>query len=240
MTDTRTPAVEVRELWRSYKRGSETVHALAEFDLKVQPGEMVGVVGRSGSGKTTLLNQIGCLDRPTSGTVRIAGTDVTALFEQDLVAFRRDHIGFIFQLFYLLPTLSVAENIGMPMLFARRHRPERVHAICERMGLADRMSALPRSLDGGDMQRVAIARALVNDPALLLADEPTGRLERQARDEVLGIFDDLRADGLAIIMATHDLEQADRCDRLVELRDGRRREDADEDSWARAHCGTRA
>ncbi|MBD3292237.1 MAG: ATP-binding cassette domain-containing protein, partial [Armatimonadia bacterium] len=116
------------------------------------------------------------------------------------------------------------------------HKAERVHAICERVGLADRMSALPGSLDGGDMQRVAIARALVNDPALLLADEPTGRLERQARDEILDIFDDLRADGLAIIMATHDLEQADRCDRIVELRDGRRLEDSDEGSWARAHC----
>jgi len=230
--------VAIRNLWRSYERGSETVHALAEFDLTVQPGEMVGIVGRSGSGKTTLLNQIGCLDRPTTGQVIIAGTDVTALPERELVAFRRDHIGFIFQLFYLLPTLSVAENVGMPMLFARAHDRERVRAICERVGLADQMTALPGSLDGGDMQRVAIARALVNDPALLLADEPTGRLERQARDEVLDIFDDLRADGLAIVMATHDLEQAARCGRVIELRDGRRLEHAYEDSWPKAHCAT--
>ncbi len=236
MVDTSTPAVEVRNLWRSYKRGSETVHALAGLDLVVQPGEMVGIVGRSGSGKTTLLNQIGCLDRPTSGSVLIAGTDVTGLPEHELVAFRRDHIGFIFQLFYLLPTLSVAENVGMPMLFAHAYDRARVREICERVGLAGRMSALPASLDGGDMQRVAIARALVNDPALLLADEPTGRLERQARDEVLDLFDDLRADGLAIVMATHDLEQADRCDRVIELRDGRRLGEAGVDSAPAAHC----
>lgn len=221
MTDMATPAVEVQKLWRSYERGSETVHALADFDLTVRPGEMVGIVGRSGSGKTTLLNQLGCLDRPTSGSVMIAGTEVTGLSEAELVTFRRDHIGFIFQLFYLLPTLSVAENIGMPLLFARRHSHERVREMCERVGLAERMSALPGSLDGGDMQRVAIARALVNDPALLLADEPTGRLERRARDGILDLFDGLRADGLAIITATHDLEQADRCDRVIELRDGR-------------------
>ena len=245
MTETRSheaivPAVEVRGLWRSYERGSETVHALADFDLAVQPGEMVGIVGRSGSGKTTLLNQIGCLDRPTSGSVSIAGQNVTELEEKQLVEFRRDHIGFIFQLFYLLPTLTVAENIGMPMLFARRHSPERVREICERVGIADRMSYLPGRLDGGDMQRVAVARALINGPALLLADEPTGRLERNARDEILDLFDNLRADGLAIIMATHDLEQADRCDWIVELRDGRRLEDATRDSWPAAHCVTGA
>ncbi len=213
-------------MWRSYRRGSETVHALADFGLTVQPGEMVGIVGRSGSGKTTLLNQIGCLDRPTGGRVIIAGTDVTELPERELVEFRRDHIGFIFQLFYLLPTLTVAENVGLPLVFARRHDQARVRDMCDKVGLGDRMSALPSSLDGGDMQRVAIARALINDADLLLADEPTGRLERQARDEVLGIFGALRAEGLAIIMATHDLEQAARCERIVELRDGR------EDSWA--------
>lgn len=221
MSDTNVPAVEVRNLWRSYRRGSETVHALADFSMTVQPGEMVGIVGRSGSGKTTLLNLIGCLDRPTDGRVIIAGTDVTELPERDLVAFRRDHIGFIFQLFYLLPTLSVAENVGLPMMFARSYDPVRVRAMCEKVGLAERMTALPRSLDGGDMQRVAIARALVNDADLLLADEPTGRLECRARDEILDLFDELRADGLAIIMATHDLEQAARCDRVIELRDGR-------------------
>ena len=222
MTDAKTPVVEVRDLWRSYTRGSETVHALADFGMAVEPGEMVGIVGRSGSGKTTLLNQIGCLDRPTRGEVIIAGTNVTRLPERDLATFRRDHIGFIFQLFYLMPTLTVVENVGLPMLFARRHDPRRVQEVCRRVGLGDQLNALPGNLDGGDMQRVAIARALVNEPSLLLADEPTGRLERCSRDEILDIFDTLRAEGLAIVIATHDLEQAARCDRVIELRDGKR------------------
>lgn len=236
MTDRAVPAVEVRDLWRSYERGSETVHALAEFDLTVQPGEMVGIVGRSGSGKTTLLNQLGCLDRPTRGRVIIAGTDVTALPERELARFRREHIGFIFQLFYLLPTLTVAENVGLPLLFARRHDRARVRELCVRVGLEERMNALPGSLDGGDMQRVAIARALINNAGLLLADEPTGRLERESRDEILALFEDLRADGLAIVIATHDLEQAAHCKRIIELRDGRAVTGHEPDSWARAHC----
>jgi len=215
-----TPAIEVSHVWRSYERGSETVHALRDFSLSVAPGEMISLVGRSGSGKTTLLNLIGCLDRPTRGEVIVSGTDVAQLPEADLVAFRRDHIGFIFQLFYLLPTLTVAENVAMPLLFARRNDPARVDEVCERVGLTGKLGDLPGTLDGGDMQRVAIARALVNEPALLLADEPTGRLERSSRDEILAIFDDLRDGGLAIVMATHDLEQAERCDRIVELRDG--------------------
>lgn len=229
------PAIEVRNLWRSYQRGSETVHALRDFSLAVAPGEMIGIVGRSGSGKTTLLNQIGCLDRPTEGKVIVAGTDVTDLPEAELVAFRRDHIGFIFQLFYLLPTLTVAENVGLPLLLARRRDPGRVAEVCGRVGLNGKLAALPGSLDGGDMQRVAIARALVNEPALLLADEPTGRLERCSRDEILAIFDDLRAGGLAIVMATHDLEQASHCDRIIELRDGQAVEPTDRSAPA-ARC----
>ena len=217
-----TPALEAKQLWRTYQRGSETIHALADFDLALLPGEMVGIVGRSGSGKTTFLNQAGCLDRPTRGSVIITGTDVTALPEPQLVSFRRDHIGFIFQLFYLLPTLTVGENVALPLLFAGRKDPQRVNELCERVGLASKLRSLPASLDGGEMQRVAIARALINRPKLLLADEPTGRLERKSRDAILGIFEELRQDGLAIVLATHDLEQAARCDRVAELRDGRR------------------
>ena len=217
-----TSALEARQLWRTYQRGSETIHALGDFSLTVQPGEMVGIVGRSGSGKTTFLNQVGCLDRPTRGAVIIAGTDVTTLSESELVAFRRDHIGFIFQLFYLLPTLTVGENVALPLLFAGRKDPQRVRELCGRVGLSGKLRSLPASLDGGEMQRVAIARALINDPRLLLADEPTGRLERKSRDAILGIFEELKQDGLAIVIATHDLEQADRCDLVIELRDGRR------------------
>ncbi len=215
------PLVEARDLWRTYRRGSETIHALAGVSLSVRPGEMVGVVGRSGSGKTTLLNQIGCLDRPTRGTIHIAGREVTALGERDLVAFRRDHIGFIFQLFYLIPTLTALENVELPMVFARdRERRARAEEALCRVGMTD-FGALPRQLNGGDMQRVAIARALVRRPRLLLADEPTGRLEAAAKGAIMGIFRDLTAQGLAVVLVTHDPTLAAQSDRVLELRDGR-------------------
>jgi putative ABC transport system ATP-binding protein len=214
-------AVRTEKLGRRYQRGAETVHALADFSFEVAPREIVGMVGRSGSGKTTLLNQIGCLDRPTSGSLWIAGREITGLREKELVAFRSRHIGFVFQLFYLIPTLTAVENVALPQLFARDHDGARVRDLCERVGLGEKLSLRPHSMSGGDRQRVAIARALINQPQVLLADEPTGRLEAEARDEILGLFDELRGDGLAIILATHDLEQASRCDRVIELRDGR-------------------
>jgi ABC-type lipoprotein export system ATPase subunit len=213
--------LEARELWRSYRRGSETIHALGGVSLGLRPGEIVAIVGRSGSGKTTLLNQLGCLDRPTKGSLVIAGSEVTGLSEPDLVRFRRDHIGFIFQLFYLIPTMTVEENIRLPLIFARRKDEERVSKLIEQVGLARARKALPRQLDGGDMQRVAIARALINKPRLLLADEPTGRLERRSRGAVLSTFRELAAQGLGIIMATHDTELAADADRIIELSDGR-------------------
>jgi ABC-type lipoprotein export system ATPase subunit len=216
----RPRVLAVSDLWRSYRRGSETIHALAGVTLAVAPGEVLAVVGRSGSGKTTLLNQVGCLDRPTAGSIRLAGTEVTGLAESELVAFRRDHVGFIFQLFYLIPTLTVEENIRLPLIFARRPDDGRVAELVRRTGLEPHRRSLPGQLDGGTMQRVAIARALVNRPKLLLADEPTGRLERAARGQVLGIFRELAADGLGILMATHDLEQAAQADRIIELSDG--------------------
>ncbi len=213
--------LRVRDLWRTYRRGSETIHALAGVDLDLRPGEIVSIVGRSGSGKTTLLNQVGCLDRPSRGSVEIGGTDVTGLREQDLVRFRRDHIGFIFQLFYLIPTLTVEENIRLPLMFAHREDDVRVDALVERVGLGQQRRSLPKQLDGGAMQRVAIARALVNRPGILLADEPTGRLEKKSRERVTVIFRELAADGLAILMATHDLELAGEAQRVIEFSDGR-------------------
>ncbi|MBN2465071.1 ABC transporter ATP-binding protein [candidate division WOR-3 bacterium] len=213
--------LEARDLWRSYHRGSETIHALAGLNLTLAPGEIVSIVGRSGSGKTTLLNQIGCLDRPSKGSLKIAGTEVTGLKEQELAGIRRDHIGFIFQLFYLIPTLTVEENIRLPLIFARKHDEQRVSELIERIGLSKSRRALPKQLDGGDMQRVAIARALVNRPKILLADEPTGRLEKKSRGAVLGIFRELAQDGLGVIMATHDPELARDAHRKLELSDGR-------------------
>ncbi|MFO7651902.1 MAG: ABC transporter ATP-binding protein [bacterium] len=216
-----SPLLEVRDLWRTYRRGSETIHALAGVDLDLGPGELVAVMGRSGSGKTTLLNQVGCLDRPTRGSIKISGVEVTNLKERELVRFRRDHIGFIFQLFYLIPTLTVEENIRLPLVFARRKDEARVTELIERVGLGKARKALPRQLDGGDMQRVAIARALVNRPRFLLADEPTGRLERASAAAVSAIFHELAADGLGILIATHDPALANEANRLVEFSDGR-------------------
>ncbi len=213
--------LEVKDLWRTYRRGSEEIHALAGVRLDLRPGEIVSIVGRSGSGKTTMLNQVGCLDRPSRGRILIDGTDVTKLREQDLVVFRRDHIGFIFQLFYLIPTLTVEENIRLPLVFARRQDDERVDELIGRVGLTKERRSLPKQLDGGAMQRVAIARALINRPKILLADEPTGRLEKKSRGAVLEIFQELATDGLAILMATHDLEQAGEADRIVEFSDGK-------------------
>ena len=213
--------LKATDLWRTYHRGTETIHALAGVNLELKTGEIVSVVGRSGSGKTTFLNQIGCLDQPSKGSLRIAGTEVVGLKERELVKFRQQHIGFIFQLFYLIPTLTVEENIGLPLVFARRRDRSRVNELIQRVGLDRARRALPKQLDGGDMQRVAIARALVNRPKILLADEPTGRLEKNSREAILRIFQELARDGLGIIMATHDPELARAGDRTVELSDGR-------------------
>ncbi len=213
--------VHASDLWRSYNRGSETIHALAGMNLQLRAGEMVGIVGRSGSGKTTFLNQVGCLDRPTRGSLKIAGKEVTRLAENELVEFRRNTIGFIFQLFYLIPTLTVKENVEMPLLFARKREPKRVMELIEKVGLAHAANVLPTQLNGGDMQRVAIARALVNNPKLLLADEPTGRLEHKSRDSIMDLFRQLQSEGLGIIIATHDLGLAEQTDRVIELSDGR-------------------
>jgi len=213
--------LDARDVWRSYQRGPEEIHALAGMSLSVRAGEMVGIVGRSGSGKTTFLNQVGCLDRPTRGRLSILGTEVTTLPEKELVAFRRDRIGFVFQLFYLIPTLTVRENIEMPLIFARRRDPARVAELIRKVGLEANADALPGQLNGGDMQRVAIARALVNGPKLLLADEPTGRLEHQSRDAIMDLLRSLQREGLAVLIATHDLSLARQTDRVVELKDGR-------------------
>jgi len=181
---------------------------------------MLGIIGRSGSGKTTFLNQVGCLDTPTAGSLVINGVEVSRLREKELVEFRRNNIGFIFQLFYLIPTIGVYENVELPLIFARKRNRKKVLETLEIVGLIGKQDHLPRQLSGGDMQRVAIARALINDPKLLLADEPTGRLEKAEKVPVFNLFKQLSKEGLAIIVATHDLEQARHCERIVELKDG--------------------
>lgn len=208
-------------LTRIFQRGSEKLYALKGVDFHVSPGEIVSVVGRSGSGKTTLLNMIGCLDTLSEGTLYIGGTEVSKLKEKDLIKVRRENIGFVFQLFYLIPTLTAYENALLPLLFARRlDKKEKVKEIFQKVGLGERLNMLPSELDGGDMQRIAIARALVNDPKIILADEPTGRLESKSKEKIFGLFKKLAEGGLAIIIATHDPDLASRADRMIRLKDG--------------------
>jgi putative ABC transport system ATP-binding protein len=208
-------------LTRIFQRGSEKLYALRGVDFQISPGEIVSIVGRSGSGKTTLLNMIGCLDTLSEGTLYIGNTEVSRLKEKDLIKVRRENIGFVFQLFYLIPTLTAYENALLPLLFARRlDKKEKVKEIFQKVGLGERLNMLPSELDGGDMQRIAVARALVNDPKIILADEPTGRLESKSKEKIFGLFKKLAEDGLAIIIATHDLGLASRADRMIRLKDG--------------------
>ena len=208
-------------LTRIFQRGSEKLYALKGVDFQISPGEIVSIVGRSGSGKTTLLNMIGCLDTLSEGTLYIGNTEVSRLKEKDLIKVRRENIGFVFQLFYLIPTLTAYENALLPLLFTRRlDKKEKVKEIFQKVGLGERLNMLPSELDGGDMQRIAIARALVNEPKIILADEPTGRLESKSKEKIFGLFKKLAEDGLAIIIATHDPDLASRADRMIRLKDG--------------------
>ncbi len=214
-------AINGKGLTRIFQRGSEKLYALKGVDFQISPGEIVSIVGRSGSGKTTLLNMIGCLDTLSEGTLYIGNTEVSKLKEKDLIKVRRENIGFVFQLFYLIPTLTAYENALLPLLFTRRlDKKEKVKEIFQKVGLGERLNMLPSELDGGDMQRIAIARALVNEPKIIMADEPTGRLESKSKEKIFGLFKKLAEDGLAIIIATHDPDLASRADRMMRLKDG--------------------
>jgi putative ABC transport system ATP-binding protein len=214
-------AIQGEGLNKIYQRGSEKLYALKEVNFQISPGEIVSIVGRSGSGKTTLLNMIGCLDTLSEGTLYIGDTEVSKLKEKELIKVRRDNIGFVFQLFYLIPTLTAYENALLPLLFTRRlDKKEKVKEIFQKVGLGERLNMLPSELDGGDMQRIAIARALVNEPKIILADEPTGRLESKSKENIFGLFKKLTEEGLAIVIATHDLDLASRADRMIRLKDG--------------------
>jgi putative ABC transport system ATP-binding protein len=212
--------VEAESVWRSYRRGSETINACAGIDLKVEKGSMVAIVGRSGSGKTTLLNLLGGLDSATRGRINICGSEITAMKESELVKFRREKVGFIFQLFYLIPTLTVRDNVELPLIFSRNRNRDKVQEVLEKIGIKEQQRLFPSQLDGGSMQKVAIARALVNDPEVLLADEPTGRLELEAKNTILDIFRKLTNNGLTVVIATHDPDLAKKTGRIVRLSDG--------------------
>ncbi len=217
--------IETRGLTKIYKMGRTEVRAVDNVDLSVEKGEFISIMGRSGSGKTTLLNLIGCLDRPTVGTIFIEGVEVTRLPPSKLPRIRREKIGFVFQEFNLIPTLTALENVELPLRYAGvpgKERARRAREVLERVGLGERLHHRPGELSGGECQRVAIARAIVNRPAIILADEPTGELDTQTAAEIVGLLKELnRETGLTIIVVTHDQEVARQTHRTLYLRDGR-------------------
>jgi putative ABC transport system ATP-binding protein len=220
------PVIKLENVRKVYHTGDVDVHAVRGVTLQIEPGEFVAVMGASGSGKSTLMNMIGCLDRATEGQYRLDGTDVSQLNRDALADIRNQKIGFVFQGFNLLSRTSALENVELPLLYS--HRPvhgreqrERALAALGVVGLADRAGHHPNQLSGGQQQRVAIARALVNQPALLLADEPTGNLDSQTSIEIMGVFQKLNHDGITIVMVTHELDIAQYTRRTVVMRDGR-------------------
>jgi putative ABC transport system ATP-binding protein len=220
--------IEARDLTKVYGRGESRVEALAGVSLSVRGGEWISLVGPSGSGKSTLMNVLGLLDRPTSGSYALDGREVARLKGSELARARRDLVGFVFQSYNLLPRETALANVELPMLYAdvgRRERRRRATEALERVGLSGRVTHKPTELSGGQMQRVAIARALVNEPSLLLADEPTGNLDSASGEAILELFGELHDSGVTIMVVTHDPAVAERGERTVEIRDGRLVED---------------
>ncbi len=218
-----TPVIELHDIVRTYSTGRLEVMALRGVDLTVLPGDFLAIVGPSGSGKSTLMNIIGCLDRPTTGTYRLAGTPIEDLDDDDLARVRSRAIGFVFQSFNLLPRTSALENVAAPLLYqgvGRRERMARAKAALERLGLGERLDHQPNELSGGQQQRVAIARALVTEPALILADEPTGNLDSASGSDVLSLLHELNDAGTTIVLITHDADVAVAAKRQVHVRDG--------------------
>ena len=221
----RTAMVEVRDLHRTFGSGPNAVHALRGVSFSVRRGELTALKGRSGSGKTTLLNLLGGLDRPSSGGITVDGQELGELGEEGLLALRRDRIGFVFQSFGLIPILTAAENVGVPMRLRRTaaaEREERVADLLALVGLGDHVNQRPGELSGGQQQRVAIARALANQPALIIADEPTGQLDSDTGRAIMQLLQAVvRSEGVTALVATHDPQLMKLADRVLDLRDGR-------------------
>ena len=218
-----TPLLELKSLRREFPSGEETITVLKDLDLTIESGEMVAIVGASGSGKSTLMNILGCLDRPSSGSYRVAGRQTRELAPDELAQLRREHFGFVFQRYHLLPDLSALGNVEIPAIYAgkdRAARRDRAAALLEKLGLADRMDHRPGQLSGGQQQRVSIARSLMNGCNVILADEPTGALDRHSGQSVMAILKELNAEGHTVIIVTHDMQIAEHARRIIELSDG--------------------
>jgi putative ABC transport system ATP-binding protein len=219
-----TPIIETRDLTKTFGANGVAVHALRGVDFTVERGEFLALIGPSGSGKSTLMAILGCLDSPTSGTYAFDGQRVETLSGSELARIRNEKIGFVFQLYNLLPKASVLRNVELPMLYAgisRKERRRRAMEMLERVGIPEKAKVLPGALSGGQRQRVAVARALANNPVMLLADEPTGALDSKTGHEVLELFSDLHRQGNTILIVTHDLSIAAMAQRQVEIHDGR-------------------
>jgi putative ABC transport system ATP-binding protein len=214
-------AIELVDVTRRYEGGGEIVVALDSVSMSVDHGEFVAIMGPSGSGKSTLLNVIGLLDSPDEGRVWVDGQDVTDIATDERTRLRKETIGFVFQDFHLIPTLSALENVVMPTIFDAEPKRERAADLLERVGLGDRLDHLPDELSGGQKQRVAIARALINSPTIVLADEPTGNLDRDTGERILEELTAVTGDGVSVVAVTHDPAVAAYADRTIELRDGR-------------------
>lgn len=216
--------IHIKNIIRDFKLGQETVHVLKGIDLEIKRGEYLAIMGPSGSGKSTLMNLLGCLDTPTSGNYFLNGNDVSKMTDDALAETRNKEIGFVFQTFNLLPRTTALDNVALPMVYSgvsKADRNARAEEVLTNVGLADRMDHKPNQLSGGQRQRVAVGRALVNNPSIILADEPTGNLDSKTSLEIMHLFDEIHASGNTVILVTHEEEVAQHANRVIRLRDGR-------------------